>query len=184
LGEKTGLSASFLSQLELGQVSPSLASLENIATALNVNITFFFDDQTKPDTIVMRKDDRKRIFSQGSKVIIQPLAYEISKKKIEPFMLIVEVGGESGEHPYSSHHEEEFGIVLQGRIKFTLEGKEYILESGDSVYFNSTKERGHYHSGNSRAVREAMTKGGDNHAMRYSRRYDNPNYKQKEMRHG
>ena len=139
LGEKTGLSASFLSQLELGQVSPSLASLENIATALNVNITYFFDDQTKPDTIVMRKDDRKRIFSQGSKAIIQPLAYEISKKKIEPFMLIVEVGGESGEHPYSSRHEEEFGIVLQGKIRFTLEEKEYILESGDSVYFNSTK---------------------------------------------
>jgi transcriptional regulator with XRE-family HTH domain len=152
LGEKTGLSASFLSQLELGQVSPSLASLENISTALNVNITFFFDDQIKPDTIVMRKDDRKRIFSQGSKAIIQPLAYEISKKKIEPFMLIVEVGGESGEHPYSSHHEEEFGIVLQGRIKFTLEGKEYYLESGDSVYFNSTKAHGWKNVGKKEAI--------------------------------
>jgi len=139
LGEKAGLSASFLSQLELGQVSPSLASLESLATALNVNITYFFDDQNKQDAVVMRKGDRKRIFSQGSKAIIQPLAYEISKKKIEPFMLIVEPGGESGEHPYSSHHKEEFGIVLQGRIRFTLEGKEDILESGDSVYFNSAK---------------------------------------------
>jgi len=139
LGEKTGLSASFLSQLELGQVSPSLASVESIAIALNVNMAYFFDDQTKPDTVVMRKDDRRRIFSQGSKATIQPLAYEISKKRIEPFMLTVEVGGESGEHPYSSHHEEEFGIVLQGRVRFTLEEKAYILENGDSVYFNSTK---------------------------------------------
>ena len=152
LGEKTGLSASFLSQLELGQVSPSLASLENLAIALNVNITYFFDDQTKPDTVVMRKDERKRIFSQGSKAIIQPLAYEISKKKIEPFMLIVEVGGESGEHPYSSRHEEEFGIVLQGRIRFTLEGKEYVLESGDSVYFNSTKPHGWKNIGKKEAI--------------------------------
>jgi len=139
LGEETGLSASFLSQLELGQVSPSLASVESIAIALNVNMAYFFDDQTKPDTVVMRKDDRRRIFSQGSKATIQPLAYEISKKRIEPFMLTVEVGGESGEHPYSSHHEEEFGIVLQGRVRFTLEEKAYILENGDSVYFNSTK---------------------------------------------
>ncbi|MDO8445525.1 MAG: XRE family transcriptional regulator [Deltaproteobacteria bacterium] len=139
LGEKTGLSASFLSQIELGQVSPSIASLENIANAMNVHITHFFDDQTKPDSIVMRRSERKRIYSQGSKAIIQPLAHKISKKKIEPFMLTLEVGGESGEHPYSSHHGEEFGIILQGKVRFTLEEKEYLLEEGDSVYFNSTK---------------------------------------------
>ena len=139
LGEKTGLSASFLSQLELAQVSPSLASLENIADALNVRITYFFDDQSRPDSIVMRKDERKRLHGQGSKIIIQPLAHQLSKKKIEPFMLTLEVGGESGEHPYSSHHEEEFGIVLQGKIRFNLEDKEYILAEGDSVYFNPAK---------------------------------------------
>lgn len=140
LGERTGLSASFLSQVELGQVSPSISSLENIANALNVHITHFFDDQTKPDSVVMRKEERKRIYSQGSKAIIQPLAHKISKKKIEPFMLTLEVGGESGEHPYSSHHKEEFGIVIQGKVRFTLENKEYVLEDGDSVYFNSTKQ--------------------------------------------
>lgn len=139
LGEKTGLSASFLSQLELGQVSPSLASLETIANALNVRITHFFDDQTKPDSIVMRKNERKKIYSQGSKAIIQPLAHELSKKRIEPFLLTLEAGGESGEHPYSSHHGEEFGIILQGKIRFTLEDKEYTLIDGDSVYFNSTR---------------------------------------------
>jgi transcriptional regulator with XRE-family HTH domain len=139
LGEKTGLSASFLSQLELGQVSPSLASLETIANALNVRITHFFDDQTKPDSIVMRKDERKKIYSLGSRAIIQPLAHELSKKRIEPFMLTLEVGGESGKHPYSSHHGEEFGIILQGKIKFTLEDRNYTLIDGDSVYFNSTK---------------------------------------------
>lgn len=139
LGEKTGLSASFLSQIELGQVSPSIASLENIANALNVHITCFFDDQTRSDSVVIRKSERTKIYSQGSKAIIQPLAHELSKKKIEPFMLTLEVGGESGVHPYSSHHGEEFGILLQGEVRFTKEKKEYILEEGDSVYFNSTK---------------------------------------------
>ena len=81
LGEKTSLSASFLSQLELGQGSPSIASLENIASALNVHITYFFDDPSKEDSIVIRKSERKKIYSQGSKAIIQPLAYKLSKKK-------------------------------------------------------------------------------------------------------
>jgi len=139
LGEKTRLSASFLSQIELGQVSPSIASLESIANALNVHITYFFDDPSMPDSIVMKKNERNRIYSQGSKAIIQPLANKLSKKKIEPFMLTLEVGGESGEHPYSSHHGEEFGIILQGSVRFTLEESEYSLEEGDSVYFNSTK---------------------------------------------
>lgn len=139
LGEKTGLSASFLSQIEAGQVSPSLASLENIANALNVSITYFFDDQTRPDSVVMRKKERKRIYSQGSKAIIQPLANALNKKKIEPFLLTLEVGGESGEKPYSSHHGEEFGIVLQGKVRFALEDKEYVLADGDSLYFNSKR---------------------------------------------
>lgn len=152
LGEKTGLSASFLSQIELGQVSPSIASLENIANALNVRITHFFDDQAKPDSVVMRRDERKRIYSQGSKAIIQPLAHKLSKKKIEPFMLTLEVGGESGEHPYSSRHGEEFGIVLQGKARFTLEDKEYALEEGDSVYFNSTKPHKWKNMGSKEAI--------------------------------
>lgn len=139
IGKRTGLSASFLSQLELGQVSPSLDSLESIATALNVPITYFFDDKAKADSVVMRKVDRNRIFSQGAKAIIQPLTYQLSKKRIEPYMLTLEEGGESGEHPYPSYHGEEFGIVLQGKIRFLLEKNEYVLEDGDSVYFNSNK---------------------------------------------
>ena len=69
LGDKVGLSASFLSQLELGQVSPSIASLENIATALNTHITYFFDEPEKTDSVVMRKNERRRIYSKGSKAI-------------------------------------------------------------------------------------------------------------------
>lgn len=56
-----------------------------------------------------------------------------------PYMLTLAVGGESGEYPYPSHHGEEFGIVIQGKVKFILEEKDYILESGDSVYFNSRR---------------------------------------------
>ena len=152
LGDKVGLSASFLSQLELGQVSPSIASLENIASALNIHITYFFDEPEKTDSVVMRKNERRRIYSKGSKAIIQPLAHEISKKKIEPFMLTLEVGGEGGEHPYSSRHGEEFGIILQGRVKFTLEQNEYILEDGDSVYFNSTKPHNWKNMGKKEAI--------------------------------
>lgn len=152
LGERAGLSASFLSQLELGQVSPSIASLENIASILNVNITYFFDAPARPDSVVMRKDERKKIFSQTSKAVIQPLAHELSKKKIEPFMLTLDSRGESGEHLYSSHHGEEFGIVTMGRVKFILEDKEYILEDGDSVYFNSKKPHKWKNVGRKKAV--------------------------------
>ena len=100
----------------------------------------------------MRKNERRRIYSKGSKAIIQPLAHEISKKKIEPFMLTLEVGGEGGEHPYSSRHGEEFGIILQGKVKFTLEQNEYTLEDGDSVYFNSTKPHNWKNIGKKEAI--------------------------------
>jgi uncharacterized cupin superfamily protein len=42
------------------------------------------------------------------------------------------------EDPSYSHHGQEFNYVLEGTVKFVFSGKEYILEAGDSVYFDSS----------------------------------------------
>ena len=43
LGERTGLTTSFLSQLERDLTSPSFISLEKIADALNTTMAYFFE---------------------------------------------------------------------------------------------------------------------------------------------
>jgi uncharacterized cupin superfamily protein len=36
---------------------------------------------------------------------------------------------------------QEFNYILEGTLKFVFDGKEYILESGNSVYFDSRYNR-------------------------------------------
>lgn len=49
---------------------------------------------------------------------------------------VIQPGEGYGHEPYS-HRGEEFGLVLSGTYEVTVEGKAYVLEQGDSIYFSS-----------------------------------------------
>mgnify|MGYP000957600693 CR=1 FL=1 len=43
-------------------------------------------------------------------------------------------GGEYFEEISWGHHSDEFGIVAEGTIKIDINGEEYVLNKGDSIY--------------------------------------------------
>lgn len=64
----------------------------------------------------------------------QSLAYKYAKRKIEPLLVTL--------HPEKapelvSHKGQEFNYCLEGRMKVVVGKDEYVLEPGDSLYFNS-----------------------------------------------
>jgi transcriptional regulator with XRE-family HTH domain len=61
LGRKTGLSASFLSQLETGRVVPTLRNLSRIALVFEKDLSYFFDSGEQRVFRVQRKKDRVRL---------------------------------------------------------------------------------------------------------------------------
>ena len=66
----------------------------------------------------------------------QDLAFNFMHKKAEVFFVTAEAAKEEPRHAYS-HPGQEFNYILEGTLKIVFDGKEYILEEGDSVYFNS-----------------------------------------------
>ena len=64
----------------------------------------------------------------------QSLAYKYAKRKIEP-LLVTLIPNKSPE--LVSHKGQEFNYCLEGRMKVVVGKEEYLLESGDSLYFNS-----------------------------------------------
>ncbi|MDR1196510.1 MAG: XRE family transcriptional regulator [Endomicrobium sp.] len=66
----------------------------------------------------------------------QDLAFNFIHKKAEVFIVSVDPQKESPKHAYS-HPGQEFNYILEGSLKVIFEGREYILEEGDSVYFDS-----------------------------------------------
>ena len=70
------------------------------------------------------------------------LAYNFADRKAEPFLVTVAPKAGDSEPELNTHPGQEFNYILKGRIKFFYEGREYDLNRGDSVYFDSTKPHG------------------------------------------
>ena len=84
----------------------------------------------------MRKNSRKVMKYPNSDWTIELLSPDLSRK-IEFIMTIAEPGQNSGEEPFT-HRGEEAGIILEGKIKFMVGSKEFFLDEGDSICFNSS----------------------------------------------
>lgn len=137
LSKRTGLTPSFLSQLERDKVSPSIATLRKIASTLKVKISYLFEEEAEKPALI-KKDKRKEFRCEDSKTKGEILASGSLDIKIEPLLLTIDPGGETGKE-LSNHQGQEFGIVFEGRIKLILGRKEYIMEDGDSICFDSVE---------------------------------------------
>lgn len=138
---QTGFSPSFISQLENGQVSPSLGSLQKIAEALGVTLGEFFVTAASDDeALVVRLEDRRRLDSTWTDAHLEALGSMVRGRKLEPVLAIFGPGGKSGKHPHS-HSHEEFAFVVKGRVVLTLGGEEHSLGPGDAVTLPATAPR-------------------------------------------
>ncbi|MDM5332911.1 XRE family transcriptional regulator [Ureibacillus composti] len=135
LSEKTGLSISFLSQVERASSSIAITSLKKIADALEVPITNFFEDFSN-ENYQVKKEEQKPFKLVGSSVVYTRLGGEFSGRNIEP-LLVTFPPGPNPEKNFS-HPGEEFYYVLEGELLFEVDGKEYSVKAGDSIHFPST----------------------------------------------
>jgi transcriptional regulator with XRE-family HTH domain len=137
LATKTGFSPSLISQVEHGQVTPSIGSLERIAMALGVSLGKFF---AEPDTSVVglvRASTRQKLTSTWSPVSIEALGPMDGAGRLEPVMITMAPGGHSGKYPVA-RSGEKFALIFEGEVTLTLEGKVYVLRKGDTITFTPT----------------------------------------------
>lgn len=133
LAARAEFSPSFISQVEHGQVSPSIASLERIAAVLGVTIAGLLTATPEETGAIVRASDRRRLASSWSKAQIEDLG---GSGKLEAVMITIAPGGRSGKSP-TSHPGEELGIVFQGTVSLTLGEVVHQLKRGDAVSFSS-----------------------------------------------
>jgi transcriptional regulator with XRE-family HTH domain len=131
LATSTDLSASFLSQVENGQASPSIASMERIAAGLGVRLAELFN-QADALPAVVRADARLLLTSEWSKARIERLSTGGGPGGVDAVLVTIEPGGMSGKHAYAAPREE-FALVLGGRAALTLDQSEHTLVTGDAV---------------------------------------------------
>lgn len=149
LSEMTKLSTGLISQVERNITGPSVTTLWKIAKALNVSINYFFDEYEGTDCVV-RKDKRKKIVLPDSKVTYELLSPNL-RGKIEHLLVEIEPG-EYNTKGLICHEGEECGYIIKGTLKVKLGNKEYILEEGDSICFDSNIPHRYINVGNQKVI--------------------------------
>ena len=127
-----GVSVGFLSALERGQMTASVATLRRIARFYRMNILALFDpSNSNPGRV--RPADRK-ILDAGPGVRMELLAW--GNTLMEPHLFRIAPASGSGES--YAHDGEEFLYILKGALEISLaNGERQLLREGDSFYFES-----------------------------------------------
>jgi quercetin dioxygenase-like cupin family protein len=131
LAAAAGFSPSFISQIENGQASPSIASLEKIALALGVTLVEFFGGTETPAFSVVRSMGRVRLQSGWSKADIESLSGD-SASRLESLLITLRRGGASGKDQHIQSREQ-FVFVVTGEIVLWLGEDRHELHSGDAA---------------------------------------------------
>lgn len=133
IANRTGLTPSFISQVERDQVEPSISSLRKIAQALEVPIFYFLVDDSN-HKMVTRSHERRVLELPGSGVRYELLSpADFAGRKMEVVVTRMAPGASSHDHPFT-HPGEECIVVQRGRALIQVAGEEYVLEPGDSIY--------------------------------------------------
>jgi transcriptional regulator with XRE-family HTH domain len=126
-------SPSFLSQVENGQTSPSIASLDRLARTLGLTLADFFEEVASADApVVMRAADRKALRSGWSKAKFSSLVPHGALQRLESILITLQPGGRSGRRLESLPYEQ-LALVLEGSPLLVLPSGETILSEGDAV---------------------------------------------------
>ena len=132
VAERAGFSPSFLSQVENGQASPSIASMERIAAALSVSLGEFFELAARGTAInISRAGDHTILHSEWSKAQIASLGTRATSR-LEPIIVTLKPGGSSGKDPHPAP-TDEFALVLEGTVTLTMQDGVHVLHAGDAV---------------------------------------------------
>lgn len=135
LAQRAGVTESFLSQVERGVASPSVASLQRIARGLGLSIAQLFSRDGNAGRVV-RAGHRRRISYPGLGAVDEFLTPAMASR-LQLILSTVEPGGGTGDEAYAHESDEEVLVVLEGELDLWVADEHYHLDEGDAITYSS-----------------------------------------------
>jgi transcriptional regulator with XRE-family HTH domain len=136
LAKLSGLTKGYVSKIEKSSKAPPFSTLAKIAAAMNTDMTLLIttNSETAQDIplSIVRVNERKDVLSSRGRHY-EALAHRKLGKNMEPYIITSTPESEA----VFSHEGEEFMYILEGTHEFVYANKRYVLEQGDSIYFDS-----------------------------------------------
>lgn len=151
LGRHTGLSASFLSQLETGRVVPTLRNLARIAMVFSKDLSYFFEPEPQTLFRVHRRKERVRMPQTGvddPSYFFESLGYLVPDRQLDPYFAEF-LPAKTGRVPRAHQHEGcEFLYLISGTLDVQHGETMHRIEAGDALYFDANTKHSYVCSGN------------------------------------
>lgn len=132
-----------IEMIEENKIMPSLAPLIKIARSLGVRLGTFLDDSEQLGPVVTLAEEKNKGASFSNKNLkarshmdFFALASDKAGRHMEPFIVDIQ-SGDANDYMLSSHEGEEFIYVLEGAIEINYGKEVYVLNAGDSIYYDS-----------------------------------------------
>jgi len=150
LGKHTGLSASFLSQLETGRVVPTLRNLARIAMVFSKDLQYFFESEPHAIFRIHRRKDRVRLPQTGVEFptyYFESLGYLVPDRDMDPYFAEFQPLTEEIQPKAHLHAGFEFLYLLEGELELRHGEQACTLEQGDAVYFEASTPHSYQSAG-------------------------------------
>lgn len=141
IARECDLSAEEYRLAETGEYDISVSMLQKIARQYGISLdALMFGEEPKMSSYFLTRAGKGTSIERTKAYRYQSLAAGFINRSADPFIVTVE----PNEQPihYNSHNGQEFNLVLEGRMMLCIEGKELILNEGDSIFFNSKLPHG------------------------------------------
>lgn len=130
LAAATGLTKSYLSKVERGLSTPSIAVALKVARALDVDVARLFSDEAASEKIAVDRAAHPR----GERY--RALGSALLGKSMSPF--VVRPTEDAADDPHPEHAGQEFVFVHAGAVELEYGDTTVALGAGDSAYFDAT----------------------------------------------
>ena len=118
-----------------------ISAIYHMAKTFGVEFTeILTGTAAKLDTYQVVRADQGREVDRYPGYYYQDLAWHYSSKLMQPLLVVLDPSDEPAK--LVSHSGQEFNLVTQGTVVVTVCDKEFVLNEGDSIYFNPSLPHG------------------------------------------
>lgn len=129
--------------MESGEKDISVSALQKISRKYGIALdVLMFGEEPKMSSYFLTRCGTGVSVERTKAYKYQSLASGFRGRKMEPFIVTVEPKPADTPIYFNSHEGQEFNLVIEGRMLLNINGKELILNPGDSLYFNSAQSHG------------------------------------------
>lgn len=143
MADRCRMTADEYRRIESGENDIAVSTLQQIARRFEIPLdVLMFGEEPKMNSYFLTRKGTGISVERTKAYKYQSLASGFRGRIADPFIVTVEPKPDDTPIYYNTHGGQEFNLVIEGRMLLSINGKDLVLNEGDSLYFDSSLPHG------------------------------------------